>query len=132
MKTPVSTNAAPGAIGPYCQAIKAGGLVFLSGQIPLDAVTGQLVEGDIEVQTEQVLKNLTAVLQASGSGMEHVVKTTVFLKDMGDFAKMNAIYAKHFPAPPPARSTVEAARLPRDVRVEIDLIALDPALDPTP
>src|SRR5216684_7313270 len=127
MKTPVSTNAAPGAIGPYCQAIKAGGFVFLSGQIPLDAATGQLVEGDIEVQTEQVLKNLTAVLAASGCGMEHVVKTTVFLKDMNDFAKMNAIYAKHFPAPPPARSTVEAARLPRDVRVEIDLIALAPA-----
>src|SRR5258708_40036383 len=90
MKTPVSTNAAPGAIGPYCQAIQAGGFVFLSGQIPLDAATGQLVEGDIEVQTEQVLKNLTAVLAASGCGMEHVVKTTVFLKDMNDFAKMNA------------------------------------------
>jgi 2-iminobutanoate/2-iminopropanoate deaminase len=126
MKTPVSTNSAPGAIGPYCQAIKAGGFVFLSGQIPLDAASGLLVEGEIEVQTEQVLKNLAAVLAASGSGMEHVVKTTVFLKDMGDFAKMNAVYAKHFPAPPPARSTVEAARLPRDVRVEIDLIAVDP------
>jgi 2-iminobutanoate/2-iminopropanoate deaminase len=126
MKTPIATNAAPGAIGPYCQAIKAGGFVFLSGQIPLDASTNQLVEGDIEVQTEQVLKNLAAVLAAAGCGMEHVVKTTVFLKDMGDFARMNAIYAKHFPAPPPARSTVEAARLPRDVRVEIDLIAIAP------
>jgi len=132
MKQPVSTNAAPGAIGPYCQAIQAGGFVFLSGQIPLNPVTGLLVEDEIEAQTEQVMKNLAAVLAAAGCTMEHVVKTTVFLKDMNDFAKMNAIYAKHFPAPPPARSTVEAARLPRDVRVEIDLIALAQKTSPTP
>jgi 2-iminobutanoate/2-iminopropanoate deaminase len=126
MKQPISTTDAPGAIGPYCQAIQAGGFLFLSGQIPLDPATGQIVEGDIEAQTERVLKNLTAVLAAAGATMANVVKTTVFLKDMGDFARMNAVYAQHFPAPAPARSTVEAARLPRDVRVEIDLIALAP------
>src|SRR2546421_1172426 len=126
MKKPIATTEAPGAIGPYCQAIQAGGFLFLSGQIPLDPGTGQLVEGDIEAQTERVLKNLAAVLTAAGSGLDKAVKTTVFLKDMNDFARMNAVYAKHFPAPAPARSTVEAARLPRDVRVEIDLIALAP------
>ena len=124
MKKQVSTNGAPGAIGPYSQAIIANGFVFLSGQVALDPATGQLVEGEIEAQTERVLANLAAVLEASGSGMDKVVKTTVFLKDMGEFARMNAVYGKHFPAPPPARSTVEAARLPRDVKVEIDLIAL--------
>ena len=124
MKQQISTNAAPGAIGPYSQAIQAGGFLFLSGQIPLDPATGQIVEGDIEVQTERVFRNLTAVLAAAGVGLDAVVKTTVFLKDMNEFARMNAVYAKHFPAPAPARSTVEAARLPRDVRVEIDLIAL--------
>lgn len=126
MKKPIATTGAPGAIGPYCQAIQAGGFLFLSGQIPLDPATNQLVEGDIEVQTERVLQNLAAVLAAAGSGLDQAVKTTVFLKDMNDFARMNAVYAKHFPAPAPARSTVEAARLPRDVRVEIDLIALAP------
>ena len=130
MKKQVSTNGAPGAIGPYSQAIIANGFVFLSGQVALDPASGQLVEGDIEAQTERVLLNLTAVLEAAGSGMHRVVKTTVFLKDMDDFARMNAVYGKHFPAPPPARSTVEAARLPRDVRVEIDLIAL--AAEETP
>ena len=124
MKQPISTNGAPAAIGPYCQAIQAGGFLFLSGQIPLDPATGQIVEGDIEAQTERVIRNLAAVLAAAGSGLDKVVKTTVFLKDMNDFARMNAVYAKHFPAPAPARSTVEAARLPRDARVEIDLIAL--------
>jgi 2-iminobutanoate/2-iminopropanoate deaminase len=126
MKQPISTSNAPAAIGPYCQAIQAGGFLFLSGQIPLDPATGQIVEGDIDVQTERVIQNLTAVLAAAGAGLDKVVKTTVFLKDMNDFARMNAVYAKHFPAPAPARSTVEAARLPRDVRVEIDLIALAP------
>jgi 2-iminobutanoate/2-iminopropanoate deaminase len=124
LKQQISTNAAPGAIGPYSQAIQAGGFLFLSGQIPLDPATGQIVEGDIEAQTERVFQNLTAVLAAAGVGLDAVVKTTVFLKDMSEFARMNAVYAKHFPAPAPARSTVEAARLPRDVRVEIDLIAL--------
>ena len=126
MKQPISTIAAPAAIGPYCQAIQAGGFLFLSGQIPLDPSSGQIVEGDIEAQTERVIQNLTAVLAAAGAGLDRVVKTTVFLKDMNDFARMNAVYARHFPAPAPARSTVEAARLPRDVRVEIDLIALAP------
>jgi 2-iminobutanoate/2-iminopropanoate deaminase len=126
VKKQVSTTEAPGAIGPYSQAIIANGFVFLSGQVALDPASGQLVEGDIEAQTERVMANLGAVLKASGSSFDKVVKTTVFLKDMGEFARMNAVYAKFFPAPPPARSTVEAARLPRDVRVEIDLIALAP------
>jgi 2-iminobutanoate/2-iminopropanoate deaminase len=126
VKKQVSTTAAPGAIGPYSQAIIANGFVFLSGQVALDPASGQLVEGDIEAQTERVMANLAAVLEAAGSGFDKVVKTTVFLKDMGEFARMNAVYAKFFPAPSPARSTVEAARLPRDVRVEIDLIALAP------
>lgn len=126
MKKQVSTTSAPGAIGPYSQAIIANGFVFLSGQVALDPASGQLVEGDIEAQTERVMANLGAVLEAAGSGFDKVVKTTVFLKDMGEFARMNAVYAKFFPAPPPARSTVEAARLPRDVRVEIDVIALAP------
>ena len=126
MKTPISTIAAPLAIGPYSQAIQGGGFLFLSGQIPLDLASGQIVEGDIEAQTERVIQNLTAVLAAAGAGLDRVVKTTVFLKDMNDFARMNAVYAKHFTAPAPARSTVEAARLPRDVRVEIDVIALAP------
>jgi 2-iminobutanoate/2-iminopropanoate deaminase len=124
LKQPISTIAAPAAIGPYSQAIQAGGFLFLSGQIPLDPATGQIVEGDIEAQTERVIRNLTAVLAAAGVDLNAVVKTTVFLKDMNEFARMNAVYAKHFTAPAPARSTVEAARLPRDVRVEIDLIAL--------
>jgi 2-iminobutanoate/2-iminopropanoate deaminase len=126
LKKPISTTAAPGAIGPYSQAILAGGFIFLSGQIPLDPASGQIVEGDIEAQTERVIQNLTAVLAAAGAGLDCVVKTTVFLKDMNDFARMNAVYAKHFTAPAPTRTTVEAARLPRDVRVEIDVIALAP------
>ena len=124
MKTIVSTEQAPKAIGPYSQAVVANGMAFLSGQIPLDPATGQLVEGDITLQTEQVLHNLQAVLAACGSSLEKVVKTTVFLKDMGEFAKMNEVYAKFFTTDAPARATVEAARLPRDVRVEIDCIAL--------
>ena len=124
MKKVVATEKAPKAIGPYSQAIVHNGLAFLSGQIPLDPATGQLVEGDIAAQTVRVLENLKAVLEASGSGLASVVKTTVFLKDMGEFAKMNEVYGKYFPQEPPARSTVEAARLPRDVRVEIDAVAI--------
>ena len=119
----ISTDAAPKAIGPYSQAVIANGFAFLSGQIPLDPVTNQLIEGDIAAQTERVMANLKAVLEACGSSLGDVVKTTVFLKDMGEFAKMNEVYGRHFSENPPARATVEAARLPRDVRVEIECIA---------
>jgi len=119
----ISTEQAPKAIGPYSQAVVSNGFAFLSGQIPLDPATGQLVEGDVAAQTTRVLENLKAVLQACGSSLGWVVKTTVFLKDMGEFAQMNAVYSEYFLENPPARSTVEAARLPRDVRVEIDCIA---------
>jgi 2-iminobutanoate/2-iminopropanoate deaminase len=119
----ISTENAPKAIGPYSQAVVWNDLVFLSGQIPLDPVTGQIVAGDIAAQTEQVLKNLQAALEAAGSSLERVLKTTVFLKNMGDFPRMNEIYASYFPENSPARSTVEAARLPKDVQVEIDCIA---------
>ncbi len=124
MKKIVATEKAPKAIGPYSQAIVHNGLAFLSGQIPLDPATGQVVEGDIAVQTARVLDNLTAVLEACGASLENVVKTTVFIKDMGEFARVNEVYGRYFAANPPARSTVEAARLPRDVRVEIDAIAI--------
>ena len=120
----VSTGSAPGAIGPYSQAVQFGNFVFSSGQIPIDPRTGQLVEGGIAEQTEQVLKNLSEVLRAAGAGLEDVVKTTVYLADMGDFAAMNEVYGRFFPENPPARSTVQAARLPRDARVEIDVIAV--------
>lgn len=120
----ISTDAAPGAIGPYSQAIVAGDLVFCSGQIPLDPTSGQVIEGTIEDQTRRVLDNLTAVLNAAGSSVEQVVKTTIFLADMNDFAAVNAIYGEYFRSEPPARSTVQVARLPRDVRVEIEAIAL--------
>jgi 2-iminobutanoate/2-iminopropanoate deaminase len=123
MKQIVSTDNAPKAIGPYSQAVKWKDVVYLSGQIPLDPTTGQLVEGDIAAQTERVLENLRAVLEAAGSSLDRVLKTTVFLKNMGDFPKMNEVYGRYFPSDPPARSTVEAARLPRDVQVEIDCIA---------
>ncbi|ABQ91325.1 MULTISPECIES: RidA family protein [unclassified Roseiflexus] len=119
----VQTPDAPQAIGPYSQAINAGNLVFCSGQIPLTP-DGALIEGDVAAQTRQVLTNLQAVLTAAGSSLDQVVKTTVFLADMGDFAAMNAVYAEFFPANPPARSTVQVARLPRDARVEIEAIAL--------
>jgi 2-iminobutanoate/2-iminopropanoate deaminase len=125
VKTPVSTSDAPAAIGPYSQAIAAGPFLFLSGQIPLDPSSGQVVAGDITAQTHQVLKNLGAILSAAGRSYEHVVKTTVYLSDMSEFAAMNAVYATYFPAPFPARATVQAARLPRDVKVEIDLIAIN-------
>jgi len=124
MKDRVQTDSAPKAIGPYSQAIKANGLVFASGQIPLDPATMQIVEGGIREQTERVMNNLSAVLQAAGSSFDRVVKTTVFLADLADFADMNETYARFFGEAPPARSTVQVSRLPRDVRVEIDLIAL--------
>jgi 2-iminobutanoate/2-iminopropanoate deaminase len=120
----VATDRGPKAIGPYSQAIKANGFVFISGQIPLDPATQQLVEGDVAAQTERVLENLKGIVEAAGSSIQRVVKTTVFLADMNDFAPMNAVYSRYFVKHPPARSTVEVARLPRDVRVEIDLIAL--------
>lgn len=119
----ISTDHAPKAIGPYSQAVISNGFVFLSGQIPLDPATGQVIDGDITWQTERVLESLKRVLEAAGSSLDRVVKTTVYLKDMEEFAKMNAVYARYFENDPPARSTVEAARLPRDVRVEIDCIA---------
>ncbi len=119
----ISTDAAPKAIGPYSQAVIANGFAFLSGQIPLDPSTNVLIEGDIAAQTARVMENLKAVLAACGSSLTGVVKTTVFLKDMGEFAKMNEVYGRYFAENPPARATVEAARLPRDVRVEIECIA---------
>jgi 2-iminobutanoate/2-iminopropanoate deaminase len=123
MKKIVSTPHAPKALGAYSQAVVMNGFAFLSGQIPLDPETGQLMEGDIAAQTIRVLENLKAVLEACGSSLGEVVKTTVYLKDMGDFAQMNEAYARYFATDPPARATVEAARLPRDVRVEIDCVA---------
>ena len=128
MKHKVTTQHAPAAIGPYSQAIVHDGIAYLSGQIPLDPATGTVVEGDVEVQTERVFKNLTAVLVACGSSMDKVLKTTVFLKDMADFPKMNEVYAKYLGQSLPARSTVQAAKLPRDVMVEIDCIAIAPLL----
>ena len=125
-KDAVKTNAAPGALGPYSQAIVAGGMVYCAGQIPLDPATGNIVSGGIAQQTEQVLKNLRAVLKAAGSDLDRAVKTTVFLKSMNDFATMNEVYGRpeYFGSQPPARSTVEVARLPRDVLVEIEVVAL--------
>lgn len=119
----VATKDAPQAIGPYSQALKAGGFVFSSGQIAIDPATGNVINGDIAAQTERVMKNLEAVLTAAGSGMHRVVKTTVFLKSMGDFAAMNEVYGKHFGNHRPARSTVEVARLPKDVLVEVEVVA---------
>jgi 2-iminobutanoate/2-iminopropanoate deaminase len=124
VKTIVQTEKAPAAIGPYSQAVKAGGFVFLSGQIALDPASGQVVEGDVRAQTERVMQNLEAVLAAAGSSLAAVVKATVFLADMNDFAAMNEVYGRFFSSDPPARATVQAARLPKDVQVEIDLIAL--------
>jgi 2-iminobutanoate/2-iminopropanoate deaminase len=120
----ISSTGAPKAIGPYSQAIRAGSLLFLSGQIPLDPDSGNVVEGDITAQSERVFQNITAVLAAAGATFANVVRTTVFLADMNEFAAMNAVYGKYVVDPPPARSTVQVARLPRDVRVEIDLIAV--------
>ena len=124
MREVISTPDAPKAIGPYSQAIQAGGFVFTAGQVALDPATGQVVPGDVAAQTERVMKNLAAILQAAGTGMEKVVRCGVFLKSMNDFAAMNEVYGRYFTAAPPARSTVEVARLPKDVLVEIDVIAL--------
>jgi len=123
MKQAISSADAPKAIGPYSQAVRAGQLLFLSGQVPLDPVTGHMVEGDIAAQTRRVFENLRAVLEAGGRSFADVVRTTVFLADMNDFGAMNEVYGQYFTAPYPARATVQVARLPRDARVEIDLIA---------
>lgn len=124
MKEIISTENAPSAIGPYSQAVKTGNMVFVSGQIPIDPKTGEFVSNEVAEQTEQVLKNLSAVLEAAGSSLNNVVKTTVFLADMNDFATMNEIYAKYFNENKPARATVQAARLPKDARVEIECVAV--------
>ncbi len=124
MREVIATDDGPKAIGPYSQAIKANGLIFLSGQIPLDPSTQQLIAGDVAAQTERVLQNLAGVLKAAGSSLQQVVKTTVFLKNMSEFAAMNEVYGRYFTEAPPARSTVEVARLPKDVLVEIDVIAV--------
>jgi 2-iminobutanoate/2-iminopropanoate deaminase len=121
----IHTDGAPKAIGPYSQAVRAAGFVFCSGQIPLDPKTMTVVEGDAAAQTHRVLENLSAVLEAAGSSLAQAVKVTVYLKDIGDFAAMNGVYQEFFGDPPPARSTVEVARLPKDVKVEIDVIALE-------
>jgi 2-iminobutanoate/2-iminopropanoate deaminase len=126
MREVISTPDAPKAIGPYSQAIRANGLVFVSGQVAIDPVTQQVIEGDVAVQTERVIQNLSAILNAAGSSLQMVVRSTVFLKNMGDFSAMNEVYGRHFTAAPPSRSTVEVARLPKDVLVEIDVIALAP------
>ena len=124
MKEIISTENAPGAIGPYSQAVKVGGFVFCSGQIPIDPATGDFVSENVAEQTEQVLKNLSKVLEAAGTDLNGVVKTTVFLADMNDFTAMNEVYARYFSDNKPARATVQAARLPRDAKVEIDCIAV--------
>jgi 2-iminobutanoate/2-iminopropanoate deaminase len=129
-KRVIQTEKAPKAIGPYSQAIQAGDLIFLSGQIPINPLTGELVKGDIGRQTRQVLENIKAVLEADGLGMGDVVKTTIFLRDMAKFNEVNEAYGSYFPAPPPARSTVEVSNLPRNVEIEIEAIALTPKINP--
>jgi 2-iminobutanoate/2-iminopropanoate deaminase len=124
MREVISTHDAPQAIGPYSQAIKANGFVFTSGQVAIDPATQQVIVGDVAAQTDRVLKNVSSILNAAGTGLEKVVRSTVFLKNMSDFQAMNEVYGRYFSAAPPARSTVEAARLPKDVLVEIDVIAL--------
>jgi 2-iminobutanoate/2-iminopropanoate deaminase len=119
----ISAQDAPQAIGPYSQAIRAGDLIFASGQLPVDPASGQLVDGDVGAMTRQIFANISAVLAAAGSSLEKIAKVTVFLADMGDFAAMNAAYAEFFPASPPARSTVQVARLPKDARIEIEVVA---------
>lgn len=123
MKSPIHTNQAPAAIGPYSQAVKVGSLVFVSGQIPVDPATGEFAGPDIETQTHQSLKNLKAILEEAGSGLDKVVKTTVFLQDMKDFAAMNGVYAQYFKEPFPARAAVQVGRLPKDALVEIECVA---------
>ncbi len=122
-KVIISTENAPAAIGPYSQAVRIGNLVFTSGQIPIDPQTGQIVAEDIKSQTRRVLDNVAAVLEAAGTSLENVIKATVFIKNMNDFAEINAVYGEYFPVQPPARSTVEVARLPKDVGVEIEVVA---------
>ena len=124
MKTVINTNGAPQAIGPYSQAIKANGFLFVSGQIPLDPVTGQIVSGGVEAQTYQVLNNLKAILVHEGLSFDNVVKASVFLKDLGDFETVNKVYGQYFASEPPARACVQVAKLPRDVSVEIEVIAV--------
>jgi 2-iminobutanoate/2-iminopropanoate deaminase len=124
MREVIATSGGPKAIGPYSQAIKANGFVFVSGQVAFDPATQQIVEGDVSAQTDRVLQNLSAILNAAGTSLDKVVKSTVFLKNMSDFAAMNEVYGRYFTQSPPARSTVEVARLPKDVLVEIDVIAL--------
>ena len=124
MRKAVTTSSAPPAIGPYSQAIRAGSLLFVSGQIPLDPETGKMVDGDLAAQTHRVFRNLRAILEAAGASFDNVVRTTVYLADMNDFPAMNDIYGTYFTAPAPARATIQAARLPRDAKVEIDLIAV--------
>ncbi len=124
MRSTISTPNAPKAIGPYSQAIRARGLVFVSGQVAIDPATQQVIDGDVAAQTERVIKNISAILASAESSLDQVLRTTVFLKNMNDFAAMNEVYGKHFATAPPARSTVEVSRLPKDVLVEIDVIAL--------
>ena len=124
MKQIIATDRAPRAIGPYSQAVRAGNVIFASGQIPIDPATGEFVAGGVAEQTEQVMRNLSAVLEAAGSGLNQIVKTTVFLEDMNDFTAMNEVYGRFFSETPPARATVQAARLPRDAKVEIEAIAV--------
>jgi len=123
-KKVIQTEKAPKAIGPYSQAIQAGNFLFLSGQIPIDPKTGELVKGDIRKQTQQVLENIKGILESQGLGMENVVKVTIFLKDIGNFNQVNEVYATYFPSSPPARSTVEVAKLPRDADIEIEALAI--------
>ncbi|MBI3177830.1 MAG: RidA family protein [Chloroflexi bacterium] len=123
-RTVIHSDSAPKAIGPYSQAIRVGDLVFAAGQTPIDPATGNLVEGDIETQTRRVLLNIKVVLEAAGSGLDKVVKTTVFMTNLGDFARMNAVYGEYFPANPPARSTVQVAALPKAAQVEIECVAV--------
>ena len=125
MREVISTKDAPQAIGPYSQAIKANGFIFVSGQVAIDPATQQVISGDVSAQTDRVLRNLSEILEAAGSGLGKVVRATVFLKNMGEFAEMNAVYGKYFSTAPPARSTVEVSRLPKDVLVEIDVIAME-------
>ena len=126
MRTAVQTDAAPAAIGPYSQAVRAGNLLFVSGQVALDPANGQIIEGDIAAQAHRILQNIGGILSAAGLTFDHIVRTTVFLADLNDFAAMNEVYDAYFRSPAPARSTVQVARLPRDARLEIDAIALLP------
>ncbi|HEV7800773.1 MAG TPA: RidA family protein [Burkholderiales bacterium] len=123
MRQAISTSSAPKAIGPYSQGVRAGSLLFVSGQVPIDPATGELVAGNIAAQTHRVFQNLGEILKAGGASFDHVVRTTVFLADMNDFAEMNGVYASYFSSPAPARATVQVSRLPKDARIEIDLIA---------